>query len=145
MTLYQLFDLSLSLSNRIDTHWALFISVHLALVGGIIYVDRPLFVKEKAVAIIVYSGFALLNYFLMRNQTYFLETLYQQIATMKDDPCCVGNLPVQHILQWTEQKGIIRMIDSIFYTHLIMYVLLVISIVYDKPLTEKKQNNKEGE
>ena len=47
MTLYQLLDLSLSLSNRIDTHWALFISVHLALVGGIIYVDRPLLAKKK--------------------------------------------------------------------------------------------------
>jgi hypothetical protein len=37
MTPYELLDLALSLSNRIDTHWTLFISVHLALIGGIIY------------------------------------------------------------------------------------------------------------
>ncbi len=48
MTPYELLDLALSLSNRIDTHWALFISVHLALIGGIIYVDRPLSKREKA-------------------------------------------------------------------------------------------------
>ena len=60
---YQLLDLALSLSTRIDTHWALFISVHLALIGGIIYVDRPLTKKEKTGAIIIYSGFAVINYF----------------------------------------------------------------------------------
>ena len=47
MTPYELLDLALSLSNRIDTHWTLFISVHLALIGGIIYVDRPLAKNEK--------------------------------------------------------------------------------------------------
>ena len=128
MTLYQLLDLSLSLSNRIDTHWALFISVHLALVGGIIYVDRPLLAKEKIVAILVYSGFALLNYLLMRNQTYFLGSIYQQIASIKDQACCVDNLAVKHVLTWLQQNGIKQMLTSILYSHLVMYCLLVTSI-----------------
>ena len=76
MTPYELLDLALSLSNRIDTHWTLFISVHLALIGGIIYVDRPLFRNEKIAAIIIYTGFALFNFFYMSLIILILKIFY---------------------------------------------------------------------
>ena len=138
MSLYQLLDLSLSLSNRIDTHWALFISVHLALIGGIIYVERPLFIKEKVVAVVVYSAFAVINYVLMRNQTFFLESLYLQIYSMQDLACCNDNLAVVYVVNWLEENGIKRMTASIFFTHLVMYIVLVMSIAFDKPLNKKQ-------
>jgi hypothetical protein len=38
MTAYELFDIALGISNRIDVQWGLFITIHLAIFGGIIYV-----------------------------------------------------------------------------------------------------------
>jgi hypothetical protein len=87
--------------------------------------------------IIFASGFAFINYLLMRNQTYFLESLYQQIYSMQDLACCTNNLAVEHLVNWLEENGIARMTASIFYTHLVMYVLLVLSISVDKPLPKK--------
>lgn len=70
MEMYQLLDIAVSLSNRLDTHWTLFISVHLALIGGIIYVDRPLQKPEKIAALLVYTGFAVINSLMMINQAF---------------------------------------------------------------------------
>jgi len=61
MSAYESLDLYFSIANRIDLQWGLFITVHLALFGGIIYVDRPLRTLEKVGAILLYTGFATVN------------------------------------------------------------------------------------
>lgn len=138
MTAYQLLDLALSLSNRIDTNWTLFISVHLALIGGIIYVDRPLIRNEKIAAVFIYTGFAVINYFMMKGQAEFLHSIYQQVYEMKDLPCCVGNRAVEHVAELYESGVASGAISSISITHLIMYVLLVITILHDGVLPKNK-------
>ena len=67
MTPYELFDLMVSIANRLDIQWGLFITVHVAIFGGIIYVDRPLTRSEKVGALMVYTGFAVINYLITRN------------------------------------------------------------------------------
>ena len=74
----QLMEIAVSLSNRLDTHWTLFITVHLALIGGIIYVDRPLKRPEKWAAILVYTGFAAINFLMMVNLINFQNSLHLQ-------------------------------------------------------------------
>ena len=131
MTPYELIDLALSLSNRIDTHWTLFISVHLALIGGIIYVDRPLSKKEKSAAIIVYSGFATINYFMMKGQATFLQSIYQQINAIKDDACCTGNHLIDHVVKLYNYEINSLLLSSVIVIHLVMFVVVVLSIFYD--------------
>ncbi len=132
MSPYELLDLALSLSNRIDTHWALFISVHLALIGGIIYVDRPLSKKEKGAAILVYSGFALINYYMMKGQATFLGSIYKQIDSIKDKACCKGNAVIEHAVNLYNHDNISALVFSIISVHIIMFIVMVLSILFDK-------------
>jgi len=144
MTPYELLDLALSLSNRIDTHWTLFISVHLALIGGIIYVDRPLFKKEKVAALLIYSGFAFINYMMMRNQALFLDSIYQQLFVMRNEACCINNKVIDYIVGLNEYDNSHKLMSSILITHIIMYIILTLSIFYDKALPES-EGNKDSE
>ncbi len=138
MTPYEMLDLALSLSNRIDTHWTLFISVHLALIGGIIYIDRPLYKKEKLAAAIIYTGFAIINFYMMRNQAQFLESIYQQVFNIRDLACCNGNVVIDHVVKLHEMGKAGLTMWSIFVTHIAMYIILLLSIIYDGKLPNKR-------
>jgi len=132
MTPYQLLDLAISVSNRIDTHWTLFISVHLAIIGGIIYVDRPLKSTEKVAAILVYTGFAVINYLMMYSQANFLSSIHGQIASMKELGCCNNNLVVDHIARRFHVNSISKTIMTLSGVHLAMYTLIILSLAFDK-------------
>ncbi len=138
MTPYELLDLALSLSNRIDTHWALFISVHLALIGGIIYVDRPLSKREKLGALAVYSGFALINFYMMKAQATFLGSIYQQISNIKDDICCKNNAVIGHVIDLYQMKSAEMLELSILIVHTLMLGVIFLTIIYDKKLNKTK-------
>jgi len=143
MTPYELLDLALSLSNRIDTHWTLFISVHLALIGGIIYVDRPLFRNEKIAAIIIYTGFALVNFMMMRSQALFLGSIYQQIYLMKEQACCLDNKVIEYVVSLHEWDSSAKTRTSILVTHVVMYIILMLSIFYDRVLPNSMIDDKQ--
>ncbi len=138
MTPYELLDLALSLSTRIDTHWALFISVHLALIGGLIYVDRPLSKREKAGAIMVYTGFALINFYMMKAQAKFLASVYEQIDQIKDQPCCQDNAVVSHIAGLNAVNANDMLINSIIIVHLLMLLVILLTITFDKQVSAVK-------
>lgn len=138
MTPYELLDLALSLSTRIDTHWALFISVHLALIGGLIYVDRPLSKREKAGAMAVYGGFALINFYMMKAQAKFLASVYQQIELIKDQPCCQDNTVIAHIVGLNASHSSDMLLNSIIAVHLVMLVVILLTITFDKKVSSLK-------
>ncbi len=132
MSSYELLDLVMSLSTRIDTHWTLFISVHLALIGGLIYVDRPLSKNEKLPAIFIYTGFAVINYLMMRGQIQFLASVLEQIVAIKDEPCCQNSSVIAHVDALVKQGNHSKSLLSINIVHVFMYIILVMSIVIDK-------------
>jgi len=66
MTEYQIIDLYLNVSAKQDALWAVFFSVHMAIFGGIIYVDRPLKRTEKTFAIVAYLVFGGMNFVALR-------------------------------------------------------------------------------
>ena len=137
MTPYEYFDLALSLNSRVDNHWTLFITVHLALIGGIIYVDRPLLKNEKAAALIIYTGFAVINLLMMTTQTQFLGTIYHEIFKLKEMACCINNETIKYVVQLHEYDSTSTALYSIIVAHLAMYILLTLSIFYDKSLYKK--------
>lgn len=138
MDVYQLLEIAVALSNRLDTHWTLFITVHLALIGGIIYVDRPLHKPEKIVAILVYTGFAVINYLMMMNQVHFMNSIYQDILAFQNHTCCKDSKTLEHIALLAGHSAFKNTIWSIASIHLVMYLLVVISILNDKARTNQK-------
>ena len=140
MTAYELLDLALSLSNRLDTHWTLFITVHLALIGGIIYVDRPLNTKEKIVTMFIYSGFAYTNYIVMKRQFDFLSSIYEKIYMIKDDPCCTNNPVITHLVETYNTHLSFMSTYSIPAIHLVMFIIVSLSVFYDQAVQKEKTN-----
>ena len=137
MDVYQLMDIAVSLSNRLDTHWTLFITVHLALIGGIIYVDRPLQKSEKFAAGFVYSGFAIINSLMMINQVTFLNSVHLDIITFLELPCCKDSHSIAHLAQVTSHGSFKTAYWSIISIHAGMYVLVIASILRDKAQSQE--------
>lgn len=132
MELNDLMELAASLSTRLDTHWALFITVHMALLGAIVYVDRPLIRSEKWAAMLIYSGFAIINYYMMRNQLLFIDSLYQDIVAMSSQPCCDSLKSVEYIVNLSQSRGFKVADWAVVVVHLVMFILVLVSILNDK-------------
>ncbi|MFT5677236.1 MAG: hypothetical protein ACI808_003188 [Paraglaciecola sp.] len=144
MNIADLLELALSLNSRLDNHWTLFVSIHLALLGGVIYIDRPLRRNEKIVAVLIYSGFALVNYMMMRNAVIFLDRVYLDILALKNEACCINSNVVQHVVNLYEQGSTSQTLMSIVIVHIIMYLLTVIVIINDK-VRSKVEDGEESE
>ncbi len=142
MTLYELFDLAASTANRGDVQWGLFVTIHLALFGGIIYVDRPLRHAEKAAMLLIYFGFAVINYALTKTQLELINVTNQEIAKFATDPCCSDNLLVKMVIERLEESRFEIGINVLVVSHVAMAVLVILAVVFDRKLTEyvKKSN-----
>ncbi|MEO0576913.1 MAG: hypothetical protein AAF004_15760 [Pseudomonadota bacterium] len=80
MTEYEIVDLFLSVSTKQDAIWAIFFSVHMAIFGGIVYVDRPLRRLEKIFAIGAYGVFAFMNFAAVRGGQRLMASLRSDLA-----------------------------------------------------------------
>ncbi len=139
MTPYELLMIAAGISNRIDVQWGLFISIHLALFGGIIYVDRPLRVFEKIGAVFLYSCFTVLNYQMMANQTLMLEQAYLEIAKFNLNDCCRDNYLISHVTKEVNLHRFKLTYLLLQSWHLIMFVLILVSIIFDRKLNNAKK------
>lgn len=136
MNAYELFDIATATANRADLQWGLFITIHMALFGGIVYVDRPLKRLEKAATLIIYFGFAAINYLMTKNLLEFIHLAHREIAKFADDPCCVDNLLVGRSLARIEGPAYDIGVNVLFVSHAVMAILVVLAVVFDKSLTE---------
>lgn len=136
-----LMEVAVLISNRFDTHWTLFISVHLALIGGIIYIDRPLDRTEKTTAILVYTGFAVMNGLMMMNQIMQLNSIYQDLIALRTHECCMHLKTLERIETVAQRLSVNMQLLIIIVVHLLMYVLVILSIVNDKTRRKNALSN----
>ena len=134
MTAYELLELANNVNNRIDVQLGLFITIHLAIFGGIIYVDRPLRLLEKFFAISAYTGFAFLNFFMMKNQLSYVYTLYSDAVLFINDPCCLKSSVLLFINDQLNANSEEISKRIIFTMHSFLYILVLASIILDKPI-----------
>lgn len=132
MTPYEVIDVTLSIAGRIEVQWGLFITVHLALFAGIIYVDRPLRVPEKWGAMILYGGFAAVNYRVLATQVGMLEGAYREAARLLKAPCCVDNEILVHMTQELAAGRLSLVNGLLLLIHGLTFVLVLLSIVFDR-------------
>ena len=131
MTPYELIDIAQSVSARIDVQWGFFLTIHMALLGGIIYVDRPLSVMEKTFAVALYTIFAVMNFRVLRLQQSLLESIFKDIVNFSDDACCSGSELIQFYVTEVD-SGFGERISSVAVgLHVIAFVVVVLSILTD--------------
>lgn len=144
MTLYELIDLNISTGGRIDVQIGIFITVHLAIFGGIIYVDRPLKANEKCAGLIIYSLFALLNYGIMQIQLNLSLGFVSEIAKFGNNPCCIDNATVRYIAD-RFNSGSYRLKEILLIVaHITFYIMVLLSIIFDKALSRMGETVKFG-
>jgi hypothetical protein len=133
MSLYELIIISQGVSDRIDVQWGFFITMHMALFGGIVYVDRPLKPPEKWVAIFLYSGFSIINYIMLSNQFSMLLIAYQDIVSVAVNH---ADFAILDYYENVFQSGLYRYVKPLIATvHVIMFIIVLVSIILD---TEKE-------
>lgn len=139
MTQYQIVDLYLQLSTKQDALWAIFFSVHMAMFGGIIYVDRPLKPTEKIFAVIAYLIFAVLNFVAVRAGQRLmgaLRTDLSELESMQEKPT--------HTASLFESAGIIISSQgmSTLVIHLVAGMLVIGAIIFDRERTRDGKSSK---
>lgn len=144
MSIYELIELTSGINNRIDIQWGLFITVHMALFGGIIYVDRPLRLIEKIPALMIYSGFAFVNYKIMVIQFESLKNIYLDVADLAAKGCCDGSHIVGQMLSELDKGKFEISFQVLDVMHVVMFVLVVLSIVFDKALSVRQKVKASG-
>lgn len=145
MAPYELVDLALSAGARIDVQLSVFITVHLAIFGGIIYVDRPLRNNEKIASMLIYAVFAFLNYRIMQNQLDLSQSIYLQIAAMAIDPCCQTNQVMTYMAQQLDSGQFESRYILLVGGHLVMFIMVGLSILFDRLLSRSQKNSPSGE
>ena len=136
MTAYELMDLAVGIGNRIDVQLGIFITVHLAIFGGIIYVDRPLMRTEKLGSMFIYTLFAYLNYRIMENQLNLSLHISTEVAKLAADPCCIGNALVDYIKEDLDRGVYSTRYFILNSGHVAFYIVVLLSVIYDQALTK---------
>ncbi|MEZ5997950.1 MAG: hypothetical protein R3B98_04590 [Hyphomonas sp.] len=76
-------DIALHTGDRLDTQWGLYISVHMALFGAILYVRRPLGLAEKIIGIGLYAIFGFYSLRIILSLRDLLERTAHQIHALQ--------------------------------------------------------------
>ncbi|MCF6292609.1 MAG: hypothetical protein L3J04_04355 [Robiginitomaculum sp.] len=106
MDLYHILDLISSQRELTASAWNMFISVHIAILGGLFIIGRRISVPERIVAVIVYVGFLYVNFRAqIDNYEYSASLIKEAVKLEKQDtirladkiytmPEIVGALPL---------------------------------------------------
>ena len=145
MTAYELADLAFALGDRIDFHWGLFITVHLALLGAIVYIDRPLRRLEKVATLLLYLGFAGINYQQMNNQVTMLDMVYQDVQRLAAQASYVDSAILQRMAYDAEMGRIPLARLSLVGSHVFMLVIVSLSILFDNKIIRHESKTDSAE
>lgn len=135
MSEYQIVDLFLNISTKQDALWAIFFSVHMAIFGGIIYVDRPLKRNEKVFAIAAYLVFAMMNFISVRAGQRLMAALRADLENTVVDE----NALSETALLFVTASGFETYVQSITVAvHLLAALMAIGAIVFDRERGPRK-------
>ncbi|MEO1034521.1 MAG: hypothetical protein AAFX44_03060 [Pseudomonadota bacterium] len=128
-------ETALEIGNRIDAQWGLFITVHLAILGAMVYIDEPLHRFEKIIGIAVYLGFAFINLAMMQSQILLLDATYTDIVRFADEGADSELVQRMADLQRNGRGRVSRLVMNI--SHLVMAVLVILSFATHPLMTRE--------
>ncbi|MEM7026983.1 MAG: hypothetical protein AAF410_02025 [Pseudomonadota bacterium] len=131
MTAYELVDLATSIGGRLDLQISLFVTIHLALFGGIFYLDRSLNRTEQIFTLLVYSIFAALSYYMMLHQAAMISAIYNDAVKYLSDDCCSASEVLARMARELEAGRNTYMRVVIISIHAFLYLAVVMTILFD--------------
>jgi len=126
---YEIIDLFLNLSTKQDALWAIFFSVHMALFGATIYINRPLRRTEKVFAIAAYLIFAMMNFVALRAGQRLMGSLRADLVTLSAS----SGTPSQTSALFEASSRFFPYQEAVtMVIHLVAAVLVIGAIVHDR-------------
>ena len=129
----ELVGLALEIGARIDVQWGLFVTVHLAIFGAIIYIDQPLAMVEKLVSFVVYLGFSAVNFSQMQLQLALLDAVYTDVHALVVNGSELATLKQMSEEHLSNRHQFARWAS--WFSHGFMLLLMGLSIAFDQALT----------
>lgn len=128
MNFYEMVDVALSIGNRMDAQWGFFISIHLALLGGVFFVDKPVSLRGKLVTMSVYVLFAVFNFRALRLQQRLLDQTYTDIVKLGNSPCCQDSALMAFYVNEVADSFATRMMTVASLLHLAAFGIFAFSV-----------------
>ena len=135
----ELVENALEIGNRVDVQWGLFITVHLALLGALAYIDEPLHRIEKILGILVYVGFAAINFGQMRAQLELVNAAYMDIHQLVIDGNSLELLKRMSEEHAAGRHRVAKIVVNV--SHGVMAILVGLSIIYHPLMTRKSSDS----
>ena len=126
MTGAETIEIAVEIGSRLDVHWGLFITVHMAMLGALVYIDNPLHWMEKVIFVAVYLGFALTNYGAMAGQLILLNAAYADVAQMPAN----GSTLIEKMTEFHESGRHLNAAWTVSIAHVLMALLVVVTFVF---------------
>ncbi|MFP4003282.1 MAG: hypothetical protein ACLFV8_05850 [Alphaproteobacteria bacterium] len=123
MSLYEYLDILAQGYERIDFLWNIFIAVHLAIVGGIILINREISITERGIAIIGYLSFLIVNYRAVVDGYAYQQVLLDEIAKLR----VAGNSGLMTFMRDYDLPGRIAFLDYAYIAAGVLTVLAILS------------------
>ena len=137
MSPYELLDVAIAAGTRIDVQWGLFVTVHLAILGGIAYIERPLRLPEKVGAMAIYLAFVVVSYRATRFHMSLLQNAYGDVSEVASGEQFAELNTVQFIAQ-DLMSGRFEFANSFAAAaHIVMASLVVLALIFDVELTAR--------
>jgi len=121
---YELLDLIASQQHIINDTWTFFVTVHLALLGGLIFIRRSLHPVERLVAVLGYLAFIVINH-QIQSQNY---AVLNQLMTETKGLAAPGAGKL--VLGFYADHGIEAWTDYILYIYVAAALFSSLSLLF---------------
>jgi hypothetical protein len=126
MSLYEYLDILAQGYERIDFLWNIFIAVHLAIIGGIILINRRIGLTERSIATIGYLSFLAVNYNSVKDGYEYQALLLNEIAKLGGTPGRSGSDLMAYFVNF-DLPGRIAFLDYAFIAAAVLTTLAILS------------------
>ncbi len=140
--LAEIISVVIETQGRMDTSWALFLSINSAIIRGVVLIERVFNILEKSVAIIVYTFLTALSFLITNNSVKQLHALYLDITKIKYAPDEAGHEIVSYFSSIITGDVIWASPLLIPGIYLGAYILTISCIIFDEKFTFTEQKAK---
>jgi len=126
-----LFELFISVGQKIDSLWEFYVTVHLAILGGILWVHARLHALISFTLFLSYLMFAWLNYGAIADYYHILTALQQDISS-SSGPVHLQALHKQISVLDYSSREIILAIVYLASIAMMFFALITMSVRYHK-------------
>ncbi|NKB34868.1 MAG: hypothetical protein GKR91_17370 [Pseudomonadales bacterium] len=140
MEAFDLAELALSAQSRLDTSWALFLSINSTIMAGVILIQRTFSNLEKSIGIGMYLVVILLNYMVTNSSLNLLTSIYVDLSKFEFVPDDPGHAVVQQMTSFFNESIFWNQPILVPTIYIAAVIMIVLTIIFDEKFTKTKMD-----